>query len=113
MSSVPVQFLIQVLPTPRCSFPPILSLSEMCLEVQVGVTISFDILAINQCSSDIIVADIVVAVNIPGIQAGNITQASDESYAIISYTWTPLHSQLGQQIFCVLAMTRLDERWIG
>lgn len=106
MSSVPVQFLIQVLPAPQCSSPPILSLSEMCMEVQVGVSISFDILAINQCGSNIIVADIVVAVNIPGILPGNITQAPDESYATVGYTWTPLSSQLGPQTFCTVAFTR-------
>ena len=107
MSSVPVQFLIHVLPVPKCPMPPVLSISSSCLEAQIGVPLVFTIVAQNQCDPDeSTVADIIVSVNIPGIQYGSVIEASDELSASVTYTWTPQSNQFGSQLFCTAAFTR-------
>ena len=107
MSSVPVQFLIQVLPTPQCSLLPDFSLSSNCFEAQTGLAMNFTIQVINNCDpNDAIIADTIVLQSIPGMTATNLTQASDKSYAWVDYSWTPQSNQLGPQQFCVLAFTR-------
>ena len=107
MSSVPVQFLIYVLPIPQCPTPPEFITSLDCLEVQVGVTMTFTVYAMNQCDPDIsTVTDIIVSKTISGVTAGTVTQASDDSYASLTLTWTPQANQLGSQTLCVLAYTR-------
>ena len=106
MSSVPVQFLIYVLPTPDCATPPVLTVAINCFEAQVGIPISFIVTAINQCDpSDSRISDIFVSANIPGMQAGGLVQASDKLSASVLYTWTPQTNQLGQQMFCTTAFT--------
>lgn len=106
MSSVPVQFLVYVLPTPDCATPPELTVAMDCFEAQVGVPFSFTITAINKCDpSDSRISDILVSTNIPGVQAGSLVQASDKLSASIQYTWTPQSNQLGPQMFCTTAFT--------
>lgn len=106
MSSVPVQFLIYVLPIPQCPTPPDFVTSLDCLEVQVGVPITFTIYALNECDPDFsTVMNIMVTDSISGVTAGTIVYASDDSYAYVSYTWTPQANQLGSQEMCVMAFT--------
>ncbi|CAF1142938.1 unnamed protein product [Rotaria sordida] len=106
MSSVPVQFLIYVLPTPQCSSIPEFTLSVDCLEAQIGVPMNFVLYATNDCDpEESRIADIVVSKSIPGMKAGNLTQASDQSYAWVIYTWTPQSNQYGPQQFCAIAFT--------
>ena len=49
MSSVPVQFLIYVMDTPDCGLAPIIFPLSRCFDVQVGVSISFNISAMTLC----------------------------------------------------------------
>ena len=107
MSSVPVQFLIYVLPTPVCPLPPEFTVSTDCLEAQIGVPMNFTLFANNLCDpDDATITDIVVSSPLSGVRAGNLTQASDDSYATVTYTWTPQSTQNGSQIFCTIAFTR-------
>ncbi|CAF4830281.1 unnamed protein product, partial [Rotaria sp. Silwood1] len=107
MSSVPVQFLIYVMPEPTCSISPVIIPLTGCLEVKVGTMKTFNISIINQCDPDVSdIADLIVSNGITGMQAGNLTYSStNDSLLYVTFTWTPQLSQLGSQILCTIAFT--------
>lgn len=108
MSSVPVQFLIYVLPQPTCSNVPIILPLTECLEVTVGVMQSFNLSVINLCNpNDTDIVDIIISQGITGMQMGNLTTSPiNASLVYVTFTWTPQANQIGQQQLCVTAYTR-------
>jgi hypothetical protein len=108
MSSVPVQFLIYVLPQPTCSNKPIIFPLDGCLEVEVGVSVSFNISAMNLCDPSVAtLSTIVVSSGIDGMTNGNlITSTTNSSISYVTFTWTPLANQVGSQQLCTIAYTR-------
>jgi hypothetical protein len=108
MSSVPVQFLIYVLPQPSCSNKPIIFPLDGCLEVQVGVSVSFNISAINLCAPNVAtLSTIIVTSGIIGMTNGNLmTSTTNSSISYITFTWTPQTNQVGSQQLCTIAYTR-------
>ncbi len=108
MSSVPVQFLIYVLPTPNCSIAPIILPVNGCLEVQVGVSMSFNLFAMNLCNQTIAnLTDIVVSSGINGMTITNLTSSpTNSSLSYVTFTWTPQANQVGSQQLCTIAYTR-------
>lgn len=107
MSSVPVQFLIYVLPTPNCQLKPLVYDLLDCYEAQVGVPFKIQIIAENLCDpDDAIVSDIVITDSIPGLAGGTLVQNADQSVASANFTWTPQTNQIGPQTFCFMAFTR-------
>ncbi len=108
MSSVPVQFLIYVLPQPSCSQAPIILPVSGCLEVRVGVSVSFNLSAQNLCNTSVATfADIVVSSGITGMTKGNLTSwLSNSSFSYVTFTWTPQANQVGSQQLCIIAYTR-------
>jgi len=107
MSSVPVQFLIYVMPEPTCSIPPVIIPLSGCLEVTVNVSNSFNISTLNSCNSSISnITDIVVSLGINGMEASNLTQAvTNLSLYYVTFTWTPDENQTGLQELCIFALT--------
>ncbi len=107
MSSVPVQLLIYVLPTPICSKAPIILPVNGCLEVQVGVQINFNIYALNQCNPSVSnITDILVSSAANGMIDGNLTSSlTNSSLSYLPFTWTPQTNQIGSQQLCVIAYT--------
>jgi hypothetical protein len=107
MSSVPVQLLIYVMPEPTCSNPPIIFPLDRCLEVQVGVTISFGLYAMNMCSPSVSkLAAIVISTGINGMVNGNLTNSpTNSSLSYVNFTWTPQANQIGSQQLCTIAYT--------
>ncbi len=107
MSSVPVQLLIYVMPTPNCSIAPIILPLSGCLEVQVGVTISFDLYAMNLCNSSVAnLTDLIVSTSINGMTNGNLTSSpTNSSLYYVYFTWTPQANQIGSQELCTIAYT--------
>ena len=76
MSSVPVQFLIYVMPEPTCSNAPVIVPLTGCMEVKVGVLKTFTIYAVNNCNPNLTdLADIFIAKSIVGAQDGNLTDS--------------------------------------
>ncbi|CAF4389701.1 unnamed protein product, partial [Adineta steineri] len=74
MSSVPVQFLIYVMPTPTCSIAPVILPLTGCLEVTAGVPITFNISAYHLCDPNYTeITDIVVSKQIDGMEVGDLT----------------------------------------
>ncbi len=108
MSSVPVQFLIYVLPQPACSNAPILLPLTGCLEVEVGVSVTFNVSAMNLCNSSVaVVTTILVSSGITGMIASNLTNSTtNSSLSYVKFTWTPQANQVGSQELCVIAYTR-------
>ena len=107
MSSVPVQLLIYVMAEPTCTLVPVVIPLSRCLDVQVGVSISFNISAMTLCNPNI--SDIDTIIVSSAISGMNVTDTIDSvTNASVSYntfTWKPLSSQLGSQKLCVIAYT--------
>ena len=108
MSSVPVQFLIYVMPEPTCSEAPVIIPLEGCLEVTVNVSISFNLSVLNLCGpNNVSIADIIVSNENIGVQVGNVTTLSTNSSLVyVTLTWTPQATQLGPQELCMIAYTK-------
>ena len=108
MSSVPVQFLIYVMPLPSCSNKPVFFPLDHCSEVQVGVTITFNVSALNLCNPSVAtLSAIVVSSGINGMTSGNLTvSTANSSIGYMRFTWTPQVNQIGSQQLCVVAYTR-------
>ncbi|CAF1245134.1 unnamed protein product, partial [Rotaria sordida] len=107
LSSVPVQFLIYVMPEPTCSTSPTIIPLKGCLEVKVGVMKTFNISVVNQCDpTETDITDLFVSNSISGMVAGNLTSSpTNDSLLYVIFTWTPQLSQLGSQILCTIAFT--------
>jgi len=107
MSSVPVQFLIYVLPEPACSEIPVIIPLTGCLEVTVGVSQSFNLSVLNLCDYNTSnITSIILSNPITGMQIGNLSSSStNESLVYVTLTWTPEESQIGLQQLCTVAYT--------
>ena len=107
MSSVPVQFLIYVMPQPACGLAPLMLPLDICLDVQVGVPISFNVSAMTLCDPNVSdVNSIFVSSGISGMSESNLINSStNASVSYVTFTWTPSASQLGSQQMCVLSYT--------
>ena len=107
MSSVPVQMLIYVMDAPTCNTTPVVLPLNRCLDVQVGVTVSFNISAMSYCNPNISVIDsIVIANGIDGMNSSDTNNPpTNASIAYNTFTWTPSSSQIGSQQLCVIAFS--------
>jgi hypothetical protein len=107
MSSIPVQFLIYVMAPPDCSLAPVIIPVTGCLEVTVGVSMSFNITELTLCDPNVAdLADIVVSKGIAGMQENNLTHSpANASLAYVTFTWTPQANQIGSQELCTIAYT--------
>lgn len=108
MSSVPVQFLIQVLPSPTCPRSPVILPLADCLEASIGIPKFFNVTVVNLCDpDDAQVIDLTISQTIDGLMASNFTTSStNASISSRNFTWTPEANQLGEQSFCLIAYTR-------
>ncbi len=105
MSSVPVQFLIYVMPQPTCGLAPIILSPDLCSEVEIGVVTSFDIYAESLCNPNVsVIESIIVTSSIAGMNVSNMTYSTiNVSIAYVTFTWIPQINQLGSQQLCVMA----------
>ncbi len=109
MSSIPVQFLILVLPVPICSeLPFILPLTD-CLGVQVGIPVNLTLYAMNYCNkTQSILSDISVTIGIPSMNISELYNSiTNTSLSYITLNWIPQINEVGSQQFCTIAYTKL------
>jgi hypothetical protein len=108
MSSVPVQFLIYVMPEPTCSLAPDVVPLSGCMEVTVGVAISFNISVINNCDPTVSDLADLISTNSPDyMQSDDLTDLpTNASVGYMTFTWTPQAYQIGPQELCVVAYTK-------
>ncbi|CAF1121878.1 unnamed protein product, partial [Didymodactylos carnosus] len=105
LSSVPVQFLINVYTPPTYSIPAITGLltDQSCVGVQAGVpwSTTLEIEQYGGSTVSISVVDIQQTFS-PGVTEGPVTQVTTSLYTT-SLSWTPLANQVGPQIICAVA----------
>lgn len=106
LSSVPVQFLVEVVGPPACpTQPDVYELStKTCIPVQVGTPFSTRIYATNYCGPTVNITDI-ATLSFPGIVQGNLVRQNWTTY-YKTVTWTPTSSQVGYQVMCAMATDR-------
>ncbi|CAF4181560.1 unnamed protein product [Rotaria sp. Silwood2] len=107
MSSVPVQFLIYVMPQPFCQKPPVIVPFVDCMEVLTGVSKSFSIYAMTMCDpNDVDIAEFVITSGITGMVVGSLTKStSNSSLSYRNFTWTPQTNQIGLEELCMIVFT--------
>lgn len=107
MSSVPVQFLIYVMPVPPCSLAPFIIPATDCYEVTVGVTTTFNLFVVNNCDPNVTdIADVVISKALTGLTMTNMTNwPTNDSLIYCEFKWTPQSNQMGSQTFCTIAYT--------
>ncbi|CAM4769317.1 unnamed protein product [Rotaria magnacalcarata] len=108
MSLVPVQMLIYVQPELICSNAPIIFPLDRCLEVQVGVAISFNIFAMHLCSDNVTkLTDVVIPSRHTGMTQSNLTSSpANASISYVIFLSTPQVNQIGAQQLCLLGLTK-------
>ena len=107
LSSVPVQFLIYVMRTPVCSQLPVILPLEGCLEIQVGITKTFNITVLNYCDGETAsIQEMIISKTVAGLEADDLMVSSENAFlAYTTYLWTPLEEQIGLQQLCFIAYT--------
>ncbi|CAF3195014.1 unnamed protein product [Rotaria sp. Silwood2] len=107
MSSVPVQFLIYVMPLPECPTVPIILPASDCYEIIAGVPTTFNLFVLNNCDPNVIgIADVMMSKTITGLQMTNMTVwPTNDSLVFVVFTFTPQFNQIGLQTFCIIAYT--------
>ena len=101
-SSVPNQFLIEIIDTPSCSPKPVItSTLSQCTAVRVGVQFSFTISIAQGCSGTLI--DDVFRVPPLNMVQGTITQVGTSTVWSVDETWTPTDEQVDLQVYCAVA----------
>ncbi|CAF3521880.1 unnamed protein product [Rotaria sp. Silwood1] len=103
MSSVPVQILICVEPTPSCTISPAMVPMTDCLEVQVGVATNFTLYITNLCNSSATITEVIISKKISGMTASSVKNSTTNTLSYIQLTWTPQSSQVGIQELCAYA----------
>lgn len=107
MSSVPVQFLIHVLPIPICTVPPLVLPLTDCLEVQVNQSINFTVTAMDLCNTTGSITDILVMQTVSGLtKSAVVNSTTNSSLASVTFTWTPQATQIGLQQLCFTAFNK-------
>ena len=108
MSSIPVQFLIYVMGNQTCGSRPVINPLDRCLNVQVGVPVSFNISATTTCNPNASDIDtITIASGMNGINMSNtIHSDTDPSTSYTTFTWTPRADQVGSNQLCVIAYSQ-------
>lgn len=107
LSSVPVQFLVQVVNVSSCTTPPEVvggPPADSCTPVIVGQTYEFELIAINHCGANVSIDDI-VTLSFAGVIRSNITAQNSVIYHK-TFSWTPTAAQLGYQVMCAMAVDR-------
>lgn len=105
MSSIPVQFLVYVIAAPPCGLAPVILPPNVCADVQVGTSVTFNISAMTSCDPRVSnISLITISGNNAGMNVSNtIPSLANTSVSYITVKWTPQTDQLGSQRFCAIA----------
>ncbi|CAF3770784.1 unnamed protein product [Adineta steineri] len=105
LSSVPVQFLVQVVSPPGCTIPPEIigiPLEQACIPLSVGQTFNSELMAVNNCGLSVTIVDI-ATLSFSGMIQGNIAQLNTTIY-YKTLSWIPTTDQIGFQVMCAMAL---------
>lgn len=105
LSSVPIQFLIEIGNASSClSKPTIISSLSNCTAVQVGFQFNFTVTITQGCSNATIVELFITSPLY--MYQNNLTQSGVNNTWNVTQTWIPTTEQLGSQIYCAVSMDR-------
>jgi hypothetical protein len=106
LSSVPVQFVVKVIAPPACStLPQTIYIGQSCTPLQVNETFTSQLFAINNCGANVSIIDI-ATLSFAGMIQSSVIQLNSSVY-YKNLTWTPTIDQLGYQVMCAMALSRL------
>ena len=102
LSSVPIQFLIQIIKTPTCLSKPVIesNLSD-CTAIEVGIPFNFTVTIKQGCSG----TTIIDYFRTPPLNMykSELTQVGSSNIWTITEMWTPESTQVGSQAYCAQA----------
>ncbi|CAF4058204.1 unnamed protein product, partial [Rotaria sordida] len=103
LSSVPVQFLLEVVTPSSCSILPEVSLTgKSCTPIKVNETFTSQLLGINHCGENVTIIDI-STLSFSGMIQESLAKLSSLIY-YKNITWTPTIYQLGYQVMCAMGL---------
>ena len=107
MSSIPVQFLVYIIDVPTCGLAPVILQTNVCVDVQVGTPVTFNISAMTLCDPSMSnISMITVSSSITGMNVSNtIASLTNTSVSHIMVRWTPQTNQIGSQRLCAIAFS--------
>ncbi|CAF0742776.1 unnamed protein product [Adineta steineri] len=103
LSSVPIQFLIQIVGESLCSLKPTISLNlSDCMAIQVGIQFNFTVTIVQGCSNTSISE--LVTVSPLYMYKSNMTRVGSSDMWTVTQTWIPTNQQIGSQVYCAVAI---------
>lgn len=109
MSSVAVQFLVNVYALPTCTIAPLLYGSSKqtgaCESIQVGQSHSIVLYAENYCSNYSVIIQDIATLSFPIVIKSSLIQNTSTLYSV-TLSWTPSGNEIGSQILCAVAIDR-------
>lgn len=107
LSSVPIQFLIQIVNVSSCSLKPIIrSNLSNCTAISVGSQLNFTLTIAQGCPNTTI--DDFYAVSPLNMFQYNLTRNGSNNTWTVTQSWTPTSEQVGLQIYCSVALDRFE-----
>jgi len=108
LSTIPVQFLINVQKKSSCPNRPLLTgpknRSEQCFGIEVGKPFEIELVAENFCSNSTTIKDIAI-LSFSFLTKKPIVQKTATLWSLL-LIWTPVAAQVGSQILCAIAIDR-------
>jgi len=107
LSSIPVQFFINVQSNTTCSPPRLtgpVNESDQPINVLVGQRLSIDLTVEHDCSNSTSIQDI-ATLSFSNVNKTQIVQNTTSIWSM-TLTWIPTLEQVGSQILCAVAINR-------
>ncbi|CAF1487853.1 unnamed protein product [Adineta steineri] len=106
LSTIPVQFLINVQQKSSCPYRPLLTgpttSSDQCIGIKVGTSFNIELIAENFCPNSTKIKDIAI-LSFRFLTKTPIVQNTTVLWSVL-LTWTPAAVQVGSQILCAIAI---------
>jgi len=97
---------VKVITPPSCAtLPETTLIGPSCTPVQVNETFTSQLFAINNCGANVSIIDI-ATLSFAGMLQSPIIELNSFVY-YKTLTWTPTIDQLGYQVMCAMALSRL------
>lgn len=107
LSSIPVQFLIEIVNTFSCSLKPTINSNiSNCTPIYVGDQFNFTLTITEDCSNTTITDFYTVAPL--NMSRSNLTRNGTNNIWNIIQTWIPTVEQMGLQVYCAVALDRFE-----
>lgn len=104
-SSIPIQFLIQIVAAPLCPLKPTISSNlSVCTPIEVGIQLNITILITQGCPGTTI--DDFFRMPPLNMYKSGLAQVGTSNVWTITEIWTPTSDQIGSQAYCAIATDR-------